>query len=65
VRGLITKKKVILANNLMGYLDGAMTFEIKEGNQIRRASNSENLVNEKRRRRTSKNLIRIKREHSV
>lgn len=31
VRGLITKKKVILANNLIGYLDGEFTFEIKEG----------------------------------
>ena len=64
VRGVIKDKKIILANDLMGYLDGEFEVEIIDGMAARRASNSENLISE-RRRRTTKNYIKLKRDHSV
>jgi hypothetical protein len=61
---LIKDKKIVLANSLMGYLDGEFTYEITDGNQEMKASDSENLLNE-RRRRTTKNFILLKRDRSA
>lgn len=64
VKGLIRGRKIVIANQLMGYLDGEFEVEIRDGMAGRRASNSEGLVAE-RRRRTTKKFIKLKRDHSV
>jgi hypothetical protein len=64
IKGIIKEKRIVLANNLMGYLDGEFEVEIKDGMTGRRTSHSENMVSE-RRRRTTKKFIKLKRDHSV
>jgi len=64
LRGVLKDRKIVIANTLVGYLDIEFGFEIKDGNQARRASHSENLLTE-RRRRTTKNFIKLMRDHSA
>eukprot|EP00347_Sterkiella_histriomuscorum_P004413 403360556 len=63
LKGFFVDVPIIIANTLVGTLDGEITFEVMSNGKQRRQSRSENLNERKRQNR--KNFVKFQRDHSA